>query len=581
MTFHLQGFSSTFAPLSGTPQLAFYLDSVAGDDGNPGTEAEPWQTLTPLSTALSDGHIRNGMTVYFAGGDSWTGSLDRPDGVAFAQNGAGAEPTVNGVSVLDLGFTDDFEASTGQWEGIDGTIAVFAANRPGSAGTHCLRLTATGALNYPCAWHFDTPTTPGGWYCFDAWIVKRNSGSSVGTDVRTNDIASDQMCAFGGAWTVDTWKRVINTLHVPSSESTVAGHFAGPVAAVTQYMDMDDMSWTELTFADLLADITTESDTVTASGKITHTIDTGALGIYGQTGVVVNLDDDTNPQNCVIVYLEWDAYQVARVVLEKRVAGTWTKLVDELVTFVQGAYIQCIRTGNSYQAYYNGAAVGTGQTISDASIISNTKHGTFSTVTQTAVNNFTAVDGQQSQITIRRIAASGDDGRWQEGNTTINVIGRVRTGYYDGTWLATNSFYRFDNVLIPVGATITEAHLDIIAYDDATKDTVNLLIDAIKAADPAAPTTYNEAETPAGGRTTASVVWNAVAQWSASEAIVTPDIATIIQELVNQVGWASGQAMCIYLEDNASSAVNYTTRTPTDYDANPTNAAVLRVLFTE
>lgn len=66
-----------------------------------------------------------------------------------------------------------------------------------------------------------------------------------------------------------------------------------------------------------------------------------------------------------------------RVNLQKIVNGTVTNLISfTSVTFVSNALFEIRRLSNNvFQMWYNGSQVGTGQTISDSEIISNSYHG--------------------------------------------------------------------------------------------------------------------------------------------------------------------------------------------------------------
>ncbi|MFW9899899.1 MAG: hypothetical protein ACFFDY_01270 [Candidatus Thorarchaeota archaeon] len=53
--------------------------------------------------------------------------------------------------------------------------------------------------------------------------------------------------------------------------------------------------------------------------------------------------------------------------------------------------------------------------------------------------------------------------------------------------------------------------------------------------------------------TTASVNWNNEGAWTLDTAYDSPDIKTIIQEIVNRGGWASGNDIQILVMENGSS----------------------------
>jgi hypothetical protein len=476
------------------------------------------------------------------------------------------------------GLISDFESHLKRWTGVDGVISIAEAARPGSAGTHCLRLSGAGGMPWPCAWAFATRVRPGCFYLLDGWCVKRTNNGSVSLEVRGSGV--DQPTYYApwiGAWTVDAWKRQRETFQAPPY-GLVDLHFSGPVGADGQYMDMDDVSLTRLAWADIIGDLTVASDSVTIGVRITNPVDTGALGVRGQGGVICNLDDASSPQNCVLAHMHWaDDGSTSRVLLKKCVNGVWSTLVSGAVTYVTGAFLQLARSGNDYSVWYNGALVGT-VTVEDVSIIGNTLHGSFNPAALAGLSGFSCVDGAGAVIFEARIANAADDGRWFEGNSSFGTGGALRFGYDDAAAQRANSFLRFAGVSIPVGATVQAAYVTITASDPDNKNTVNLKVNAVKALSPAAPVSYAGAE--GAPRTTAVVAWAGVPAWSVNSPYDSPDLAAVIQELIDQAGWAAGNAMVIYIEDDGSSAVAYTERSGISFDADPAKAARLHVEFT-
>lgn len=91
-------------------------------------------------------------------------------------------------------------------------------------------------------------------------------------------------------------------------------------------------------------------------------------------GVVVCLDSKTNPQNFIVAFATPTYAQ-----LIKFVAGVPTTLISPTgITYAAGAAIEIRKSGSSVSMYYNGTIVGTAQTVSDAGIVNNTRHGWFS-----------------------------------------------------------------------------------------------------------------------------------------------------------------------------------------------------------
>jgi len=106
---------------------------------------------------------------------------------------------------------------------------------------------------------------------------------------------------------------------------------------------------------------------------------------------------------------------------------------------------------------------------------------------------------------------------------------------------------RFLNVDVPPGANITNAYIEFVC--DETKDgslPVSLIIEGEPNPDP--PTFTSDII--GRPRTTANVVWEPE-DWTASRQVSqTSDITSIIQEIINQPGWASGNSLVIIISDN-------------------------------
>jgi len=97
------------------------------------------------------------------------------------------------------------------------------------------------------------------------------------------------------------------------------------------------------------------------------------LGATGtQAGLVLNLDSAASPANFLLAYVNGtNAY------LEKCVAGSYSTLISAAVTYGAGKTLRVVKDGTSVSLFYDGAKVGTTQTVSDAGIINNTLHGLY------------------------------------------------------------------------------------------------------------------------------------------------------------------------------------------------------------
>ena len=108
---------------------------------------------------------------------------------------------------------------------------------------------------------------------------------------------------------------------------------------------------------------------------------------------------------------------------------------------------------------------------------------------------------------------------------------------------------RFLNVEIAQGANIINAYVEFTADDVEEDAPVNLIIDGELVPNaPAFVAIDNNVSDRA--RTTAKVEWQPE-HWAAeSEKHQTPDISAVIQDIINQEGWSSGNALVIIISDN-------------------------------
>lgn len=171
------------------------------------------------------------------------------------------------------------------------------------------------------------------------------------------------------------------------------------------------------------------------------------------------------------------------------------------------------------------------------------------------------------------VTTGNDDGFLSTGggfNQSGNYVGLGAWGGPDSiTW-----YSRFSGVTIPQGATITAAHLALISFENDAGTTVNVNIKGIKENDPAQFASTVDGQTRAR---TAAVAWNNIGAWTTGGAVSSPDISAVIQEVVNQPGYA-GSHLTIVMDDNGSTAGKLRASIP--YDTDPTKSAVLHVEWT-
>lgn len=105
---------------------------------------------------------------------------------------------------------------------------------------------------------------------------------------------------------------------------------------------------------------------------------------------------------------------------------------------------------------------------------------------------------------------------------------------------------RFQNVGIPQGARIDSAFIQVYSHESKTADDV-AEITIVGDANDNAPTFTEDSLIDARLRTAAAVMWTANEPWGLWTPHRTPDIKSIVQEIVNRDGWQAGNAMAFIL----------------------------------
>lgn len=140
------------------------------------------------------------------------------------------------------------------------------------------------------------------------------------------------------------------------------------------------------------------------------------------------------------------------------------------------------------------------------------------------------------------VAASADDAfESAAGAVSITtILGEVDVA---DEWLG----WRFLNVTIPQGATIDDAKITF-NFDGVARDEPDVTFFG-EDTDNATAFTTDANNISGRARTTASVAWDdpqlGVNPGAGDDTRDTPDLKTIVQEIVNRAGWASGNALAI------------------------------------
>jgi len=140
--------------------------------------------------------------------------------------------------------------------------------------------------------------------------------------------------------------------------------------------------------------------------------------------------------------------------------------------------------------------------------------------------------------------------------------------------------FRFPNITVPAASTIDVAYITFEAVDDfggGTEGTVSTNIYGVDEDNSAAPTTFAQWSTDHGLHTTAVVTWDFTKDRSGT--VVTTSIVSIIQEIIDRGGWASGNAIQVHVDDDGSATDRYQEVAAVEHPS--AAAAILHIEYTE
>ena len=130
---------------------------------------------------------------------------------------------------------------------------------------------------------------------------------------------------------------------------------------------------------------------------------------------------------------------------------------------------------------------------------------------------------------------------------------------------------RFDGVAIPTGATIIDATIEF-EVDEPNTGAASVTIRG-QDADNSGTFTNGNSNISNRPTTTATVSWNNIPSWPSVNANhQTPDLSTIVQEIVNRSGWISNNALVFVIDGTGE-------RTAESHDGEPNAAPLLMVEY--
>jgi peptidoglycan/xylan/chitin deacetylase (PgdA/CDA1 family) len=148
------------------------------------------------------------------------------------------------------------------------------------------------------------------------------------------------------------------------------------------------------------------------------------------------------------------------------------------------------------------------------------------------------------------VAASSDDAVETGDSTLATADMALDVGRNTGS-TAIDSGMRWLNVDIPKGATITEAHFEVRAYSYGLGAGPKTVIKGLKTGSMA---TFSSTNRPSQvAKTSATTTWD-LDLWTADTWYNSPNIASVIQEIIDQPEWVTGNPVALAWEDDGTPA---------------------------
>lgn len=173
-----------------------------------------------------------------------------------------------------------------------------------------------------------------------------------------------------------------------------------------------------------------------------------------------------------------------------------------------------------------------------------------------------------------RISDGNDDSEQRTGDGYVDVSSSDLELSFDIDGSNTNLVgMRFTGIAVPQGATITNAYIQF-QVDELKSGSSSLVISG-QNIDNAAPFTSADFDISDRATTSASIPW-VIPTWStvgeAGPDQRTPDIASIVQEIVGRAGWSIGNSLVVMITGSG-------TRTAEAFEGDPGGAPLLHIEF--
>ncbi len=177
-----------------------------------------------------------------------------------------------------------------------------------------------------------------------------------------------------------------------------------------------------------------------------------------------------------------------------------------------------------------------------------------------------------------RVIQGSDDAEQTVSSGNMNLTSTDMELVFDGSTRQIVGL-RFQDITIPQGATIVSAVLELVT-DETDTGSTSVLIRG-QNADNAATFTTTNSNISSRTTTSASVAWNNITAWnSVNEVHQSPDITSIVQEIINRPGWSSNNALVFLIEAAAAGCTTSACqRTAESFNGESNSAPALRIEY--
>ncbi len=224
-----------------------------------------------------------------------------------------------------------------------------------------------------------------------------------------------------------------------------------------------------------------------------------------------------------------------------------------------------------------------GELVLDTSLISGVLTERLSLVRDKHTLKIRLVKGNIRVDPTWQVSASTDDVFYRLTPSAFALTdANMSVGIIDGITKQYGMGLRFQSVTIGKAASITTAKLTVTSHSNRSGTVCNSRISADDADDAATWSTSGDFDTRWASRTTARVDWDAIVAFTTNTTYDSPEIKTVVQELVDRGGWASGQDQAYFWDDHDDRSTfngGLGFRSVYQWDGDSAKAVVLDVTF--